>query len=257
MAAMARIFDAHFHVIDPAFPLVANQGFLPPTFTTEDYLAQARPLGVVGGALVSGSFQAFDQGYLVAALKRLGPGFVGVTQLPEDTPDSEIERLKEAGVSALRFNLKRGGSAGIESLERFAARVHDLAGWHLELYAPAEAILALESRLAALPQLVVDHLGMESAALPALRRLVAGGAKVKATGFGRVELDVAATLRALAEVDPTALLFGTDLPSTRARRPFAPADLELTIETLGEETARLALYENAMALYRPEPWSIG
>jgi hypothetical protein len=79
-----------------------------------------------------------------------------------------------------------------------------------------------------------------------LLRLVAGGAKVKATGFGRGDLDVPATLRAIAAVDPGALLFGTDLPSTRAARPFADADLALVAEL-----APAALRENALAFYRP------
>jgi hypothetical protein len=72
------------------------------------------------------------------------------------------------------------------------------------------------------------------------------GAKVKATGFGRVELDVPSTLRAITAVDPDALLFGTDLPGTRARRPFAPTDLELVAEI-----APAALYDAPRAFYRP------
>ncbi len=33
-----------------------------------------------GGAIVSGSFQGFDQRYLIASLQALGKGFVGVAQ---------------------------------------------------------------------------------------------------------------------------------------------------------------------------------
>ena len=55
------IFDAHFHVIDPRFPLVPNQGFEPEPFTVSDYRSRVDGLEVVGGAVVSGSFQAFDQ----------------------------------------------------------------------------------------------------------------------------------------------------------------------------------------------------
>ncbi|MEQ9365853.1 MAG: hypothetical protein RIF32_16540, partial [Leptospirales bacterium] len=70
---MARIFDSHLHIIDPRFPLIANQGYLPGYFTTLDYHSQAADLkqstgdNIVGGAIVSGSFQAFDQSYLEAA----------------------------------------------------------------------------------------------------------------------------------------------------------------------------------------------
>lgn len=59
----APLFDAHLHVIDPRFPLVANQGYLPPAFTVDDYRDRTAHLEVVGGAVVSGSFQAFDTGH--------------------------------------------------------------------------------------------------------------------------------------------------------------------------------------------------
>jgi len=65
------VFDAHLHIIDARFPLVANQGFLPDPFAVADYRGRTAALGVVGGAVVSGSFQSFDQGYLLDALARL------------------------------------------------------------------------------------------------------------------------------------------------------------------------------------------
>ena len=128
-----RIFDSHLHIIDPAFPLAPNNGYLPHPFTTDDYLLVAQPLGIKGGAVVSGSFQAFDQSYLLSALQRLGPGFVGVTQLPASVSDEEIIRLDEKGVRAVRFNMKRGGSESVAHLESLARRVFDLAGWHVEV----------------------------------------------------------------------------------------------------------------------------
>src|SRR5262249_39767606 len=67
-----------------------------------------RPLGVAGGAVGSGSFQAFDQTYLADVLPRLGAGWVGGTQIPEDCSDQEIARLAAVGVRALRLHLFRG-----------------------------------------------------------------------------------------------------------------------------------------------------
>lgn len=236
------IFDAHLHVIDPRFPLVRNQGYLPEPFTVEDYRARTSALPIAGGAVVSGSFQAFDQTYLVDALQRLGPAFVGVTQLPATVDDDEILRLHGAGVRAVRFNLHRGGS---EYLETLARRVAELAGWHVELYVDARDLPDLPR----LPRLSVDHLGLSREGLPALLRLVERGARVKATGFGRGDLDVPATLRAIAAVSPDALMFGTDLPSTRAPRPFADADVDLIRDALGDDLARRALHDNALAFY--------
>lgn len=47
---MNRIFDAHCHIIDPHFPLIANNGYLPEPFGVADYLATVQPMGVQGGA---------------------------------------------------------------------------------------------------------------------------------------------------------------------------------------------------------------
>jgi predicted TIM-barrel fold metal-dependent hydrolase len=225
------VFDSHLHIIDPHVPLVANRGYVPQPFTVDDYRAT---FDAAGGAVVAGSFQR-GTGYLVDALERLGPAFVGVVAL-ESATDEEIRELDGAGVRAVRFNLHRGGALDLD----LALRVHELAGWHTEVYAAGATLTALEDRLRELPRLVVDHLGMDAEALPVLQRL---GCMVKATGFGRVELDVEATLRAL---DPDTLLFGTDLPGTRARRPFDPADLELVAAV-----APQALADNARAWYRP------
>src|SRR5262245_254440 len=67
-----RIFDSHCHIIDHRFPIVPNQGYTPPNFPLEDYLKEVKPLGVVAGAVVSGSFQANDQTYLIDTLPKLG-----------------------------------------------------------------------------------------------------------------------------------------------------------------------------------------
>ncbi|WP_206367790.1 amidohydrolase family protein [Sphingobacterium chungjuense] len=82
-----KLFDAHFHIINPQFPLVENNGYLPPEFVTTDYLEATKAYLLAGGAVVSGSFQAFDQDYLIDALKILGDGFVGVANIPHTISD--------------------------------------------------------------------------------------------------------------------------------------------------------------------------
>lgn len=252
MVLAHEIFDAHLHVIDPRFPLVPNRGYLPDPFTVEDYLERAAPLGVVGGAVVSGSFQAFDQTYLLDALDRLGPSFVGVTQLPVSVSDEEVQSLHVAGVRAVRFNLYRGGSESLENAERLASHVHELAGWHAEFYVDSKDLADLESRLAVLPGLVLDHLGMTRDGYPSLLRLVEQGTRVKATGFGRLNFDPKTAMREICAANPNALMFGTDLPSTRAERPFRHEDVETVAETLGENLTAKVLHENAVAFYRPK-----
>lgn len=244
------IFDSHLHIIDPRFPLIENQGYLPPPFTVDDYRARMHAYRVVGGAVVSGSFQGFDQQYLEAALSALGPSFVGVTQIPQSTPDQAIQALDAAGVRAVRFNLKRGGSEDVRHLDQLGRRVYDLVGWHVELYVDARDLEPLTQALFTLPAVSIDHLGLSNAGLPTLLKLVERGVRVKATGFSRTDLNVRDALRALYAANPHALMFGTDLPSTRAPRPYEDGDLLSVVDYLGEDGARRVLCDNALEFYR-------
>lgn len=245
-----KIFDAHLHIIDPAFPLISNNGYLPEPFSCDDYLQLMGEFRPAGGAVVSGSFQGFDQSYLLAALEKLGPSFCGVTQIPATTSDQEIIRLAAGGVRAVRFNLKRGGSEEVGQLDRLARRVYQLAGWHTELYADSCELEALFTTVVALPAVSIDHLGLSKAGFATLLRLAEQGVRIKATGFGRVDFEVAPALRAIHSANPDALMFGSDLPSTRAPRPYSHADLQLLIDSLGEAAAAKVLYENGAAFYK-------
>jgi predicted TIM-barrel fold metal-dependent hydrolase len=246
------IFDSHLHIIDPRFPLVPNQGFVPDAFTCRDYLAVAGALGISGGAVVSGSFQAFDQTYLLDALPVLGPSFVGVAQLPVETTEDQISRLHLAGVRAVRFNLVRGGPAAVDDVDTLAHKVFDTAGWHSEFYLRNADLPDLTPMLLLLPRVSIDHLGLTSRGLDSLLRLVEAGATVKATGFGRGDLDVPRLLRQIHDVNPAALMFGTDLPGTRARRPFRAADIALVQSALGPSASAKVLCDNAVAVYGPK-----
>lgn len=245
-----KLFDALFHIIDPRFPLVPNRGFLPERYTLNDYRERTAAYNLCGGAVISGSFQAFDQDYLVDALSRLGPAFAGVTQLPVTVSDEELLELDKAGVRAVRFNLKRGGSEDVKHLDSMARRVFETVGWHLELYADAKDLGDLFSTLVALPAVSIDHLGLSAEGLPLLIELAERGVKVKASGFGRVNFDVGTALKDLYSANPAALMFGTDLPSTRAARPYSDRDFQLVIDTLGEEAAERVFYTNAVDFYR-------
>jgi len=244
-----KIFDAHFHIIDPRFPLIPNNGYLPDAFTCDNYIKRMKGYNLAGGAVVSGSFQEFDQSYLLNTLEVLGPAFCGVTQIPYDTSDEKIMRLNKSGVRAVRFNLRRGGSAEVQHLDRLARRVHELAGWHTELYVDSSELEGLHDTLVTLPAVSIDHLGLSGQGFKTLLRLVRRGVHVKATGFGRVDFEVPLALKEIYAANPGALMFGTDLPSTRAPRPFLNEDMALVIETLGDDAAQKVLYENAASFY--------
>jgi predicted TIM-barrel fold metal-dependent hydrolase len=183
-------------------------------------------------------------------LPKLGPAWAGVTQIPNDYPEVEIARLGKLGVRAVRFNVFRGRIDSVDDIVALATRAHSVAGWHSEMYVDAAALAPHVDKLSKLPQLCVDHLGMTEAGVPVLLDLAAAGCKVKATGFGRVKLDVPKTLEAIARKNPNALVFGTDMPSTRAARPFEAADIDLVERVLGWELAQKAFWDNPLALYK-------
>lgn len=244
-------FDAHLHIIDSRFPLWLNQGFLPANFRVSDYLNRLRALNLnaVGGAVVSGSFQGLDQNYLVYALSELGDNFVGVTQIPAQAKDFEILNLHQAGVRAVRFNLHRGGSAGLESLETLAHRVYALAGWHIELYLDSRYLVELAPRIAKLPRVSLDHLGLSQAGFPELLKAVEKGLRIKATGFSRGDLDIPKALKEIDLRNPKALMFGSDLPSTRAPKVFDRGDLDVILQHFDAQACQRILIENARVWY--------
>ena len=244
------LFDSHLHIIDKRFPLVENNGYMPGEFTCEDYLNQLLSYNLVGGAIVSGSFQAFDQSYLLAALCTLGSHYVGVTQLPVSISDKEIINLDKAGVRALRFNIKRGGSEQVNYLSTMANKVYDMVGWHTELHIDSSNLDSLYSTIMDLPAMSIDHLGLSQAGFKTLLSLVEKGVKVKATGFGRVDFDVSLAIKDIYSANPDALMFGTDLPSTRAPKPYDDRHFNLIADILDDKAAKKVLSTNALQFYK-------
>jgi len=125
-------------------------------------------------------------------------------------------------------------------------------GWHVELYIDSRHLTELYCILVALPSVSIDHLGLSRTGFDTLLKLVEHGMHVKATGFGRVDFDVVPAMKAIVSINPDALMFGTDLPSTRADRPFRDEDVNVILDAFDEESARKILYENAVAFYRPQ-----
>ncbi|RUO39115.1 2-pyrone-4,6-dicarboxylate hydrolase [Pseudidiomarina aestuarii] len=232
-----RIVDAHFHIYNSAYPLIENQGFLPPPFSVEDYQHRTKELNIVGGAVASGSVQGFDQSYFKPTLDQLGENFVGVTNLPSSVSDKRILELHEQGVRAVRVNLKRGVVSGLDNMVDYGKRIWDLVGWHLELYVDSRELDDVVPKLLKLPKASVDHLGMARSGLSQVLRLAEAGVKIKASGFGRTEVNVAQAVKKLYDVNPDCLMFGTDLPSARAERPFNLGDIDTVYEALPNEAA--------------------
>ena len=244
-----KLFDSHLHIIDHQFPLYENQGFTPEPFTTMNYLTRLNEFDLLGGAIVSGLFQKTDQTYLIDALEKLGPNYVGVIQILTDTSDETILELDKAGVRAVRFNLKRGGSEELSQLKNVAHRIFELALWHVELYVDSTELVNLKDTLTSLPSVSIDHLGLSKTGFSTLLELTEKDVKVKATGFGRIDFDPKQAIQDLYQANPNALMFGTDLLSTRAPKPFTDNDIDIIRDALDESAANKVLFKNALNFY--------
>ena len=65
-------------------------------------------------------------------------------------------------------------------------------------------------------------------------------------------MDVPAAIKALIKANPDCLMFGSDLPSQRARRPFDPNDMEIIRMSIDPALERKVFYDNAMRFYKPK-----
>jgi predicted TIM-barrel fold metal-dependent hydrolase len=244
-----KIFDAHFHIIDPMFPLFKNKGFKPPFFTVNDYREYVSDIATIGGAVVSGSFQRFDQSYLIAALEKLGPNYYGVANIPSSITNLELEKLGNTDIVAVRFNLKRGGSENVSNIISLSNRLFDQYGWHTELYVDGSQLAGLNSTLALIPSFSIDHLGVTKDGLPSIYYWAEKGVKIKATGFGRIDFNPIEVMKKIHAINPSSLMFGTDLPSTRANRPFSFEDLAIIEDNFELEDLEKILFQNAQEWY--------
>lgn len=244
------LFDAHMHIIPEGYPLVENQGFTPEHFEISDYQQRMKEYNCVGGVVVSGSFQGYDQTYLVDTLEKLGSNYVGVAQLPVDVTDDEILALNEKGVRGIRFNLKRGDNVDPMHMVFLGQQVAALCGWHSEFYVDSTGLAALLPVLSNIRHFSIDHMGLSQDGMFNLLKAIEVGAWVKASGFSRGDLDVDQALKSIYTANPECLMFGTDLPSTRAPVAYQDADYLKVIEVLGEDAAKRVFADNAEIFYR-------
>ena len=277
------MFDAHFHIIDDSFPLISNNGYIPEPFRCDDYKMFTEKMLLdhqcefVGGAIVSGSFQGYDQSYLCDALNKLGGQYVGVLQLDpnEVISDEVIYDLHVQGVRAVRFNFLRSVVVGssddlrdentYSTLLAFAERIYKLVGWHSEFYIKSSSLESTSSQLfqllATAPKVVIDHMGIDVvdnedgekgfALLLELLR-IGRNISVKASGFGRLGTtnDVLINrLKAVTELSAESILFGSDVPGTRAPLTFDHSHIRLIEDNFNEEICKKILHKNGQSLY--------
>ena len=179
-----RLFDSHCPIIDHRFPIVANQGYTPPRVPARRLSCAGEAARVAAGAVVSGSFQAVDQSFLMDVLPKLGAGWVGVTQLPTDYPDAEIGKLASSACARSASTCFAAASTASTISSRSPRRVplgRRLALRNLRRCRGAQASCRRAVEAAATFRRSSRH---DRGRRAGVLELVEAGCKVKATGFG-------------------------------------------------------------------------
>ena len=258
------------HIFDPRFPPSPHWHRKPPQADVATYRRLQQRIGTERSVVVTPSTYGTDNACTLDALDQLGERGRGVAVVEADVPRAELERLASHRVCGLRVNFVSPQSWGVTTPEMLEELAHKAAGmgWHIQVFAHPEQLVAMEPLLAALPTpLVIDHLGRidpaDGAAGPGfdtVRRLLDGGntwvklsgiymrSREGAPGYG----DTFALGDALVRHAPERLVWGSDWPHT-TERPGSVDDADLVDVLLAwcgpDETLRRVLVQNPERLY--------
>lgn len=276
--------DCHMHVLGPfdRYPLAAERAYTVDEALLESHESMKRQVGLERTVLVQASGCGYDNRAMLDALARLGPRGRAIAVLPLATAGTELAALHRAGVRGLRLNL--GTLASFHAGDRAQLvgeheRVLAPLGWHLQVFADAATLVALEPALACRQvPVVIDHMGLPDAAggtgqpvfQTVLRLLALPHVWVKLSGADRITRasgrlrDAIPFMRALVAAAPERLVWGSDWPHIgfHSGRPVhddavlphrnldAGELLDVLSEAVPDATARRAiLADNPARLY--------
>lgn len=228
--------DSHMHIFDARFAPSPHWPRTPPEAPVAAYRQLQQRLGTSRTVVVMPSTYGTDNACTLDALDQLGDSARGVAVVDQHVSDAELGRLAARRVRGLRVNFVSPQSWGTTTPEMLSVLAHkvarhrDCGGWHIQVFAHPEQIVALAPVLQALPlPLVIDHLGridpaegLSSDAWGTLRRLLdAGntwvklsGAYMRSTVHGPRYADTLPLGRALVQAAPERLVWGSDWPHT-------------------------------------------
>jgi predicted TIM-barrel fold metal-dependent hydrolase len=230
--APARATDCHHHIYDARFPIDPTATLRPGDATVADYRQLQARIGTTRNVIVQPSTYGVDNRLLVEALGQFGARARGVAVVNTEVSDAELKRLHKAGVRGIRFNLAQRGATTVEMIDPLSKRVAAL-GWHIQINAPADTILAAKDIWVRVPcPIVFDHLahvpepdGVRHPVFALANGLVQQGkAWIKLSGaYADTKIgppsyaDSSAVAQAYVKAAPERLVWGSDWPHPSER----------------------------------------
>jgi len=262
--AHARAADCHHHIYDSRFPVDPMAKLRPDNATVADYRLLEERLGIMRHVVVQPSTYGSDNRCLLDALQQFGRAATrGIAVVDTEVSNTALREMRAAGVCGIRFNLSQAGATTLDMVEPLAKRIAAL-GWHVQVNAPAEQILAGMAIWNRLPVPVVfDHLAhVPTTEEPVFRAvghlLQSGKCWVKLSGAymdtkvgAPTYSDRAAVARAYIKEAPERLVWGTDWPHpTASDKPDDALLFDLLAQWSGSEAVRTRiLVQNPALLY--------
>jgi 2-pyrone-4,6-dicarboxylate lactonase len=157
--------DSHVHVFGPEsrYPRVDKPHYTLPDANLQQLQQMVGALKLQRFVLVQPSYYGCDNSCMLDALDAAGANARGVAMVDERVSDTELQRMHDRGVRALRLDLfLRSGlpsSELIAYIERSVRRTEAL-GWHVQFYTPGWVVRDLLPFLSDLEaDFVIDHMG--------------------------------------------------------------------------------------------------
>jgi len=262
--APANATDSHHHIYDSRFPVDPKAKLRPGNATVADYRLLQKRIGTMRNVIVQPSTYGIDNRCMLDALHQFGLATTrGIAVVDTKISDAALRELQMAGVCGIRFNLVQAGATTLDMMQPLARRVAAL-GWHIQINAPPEQILAAMPTWRSLPvPIVFDHLGH----VPAPRGPVFGaicellqsgkcwvklsGAYIDTKVGAPSYADSSAVARAYIKEAPERLVWGTDWPHpTATTEPDDALLFDLLAEwALTRAMLRRILVDNPGKLY--------
>lgn len=219
--------DCHMHLYDSRCPSVPGTKIVnPANASLEDYRRLQQRLGIGRMVIVTPSRYGTNNSVLLNGLAASNGSARGVAVVDGTVTDDELQKLHQAGVRGIRFNLVYS-QFDPKDMATLAARIHPL-NWHIQVVSSGEQLVALENQLQKLPTpVVIDHMGhvpqpdgLKSPAFATLRRMLDGqktwvklsGAYIDSRTGAPGYNDVAPVALSLVRINAERLLWGSDWP---------------------------------------------
>ncbi len=256
--------DTHAHVFGPpdVFPYAETRKYNPPAAPVEHYMNVMKITGLSRVVFATPTAHGYDNRSIADAIAKLGGCARGIANIDESFDDAALDALHEAGFRGARFHLMddRPGS-----LEFLTAHLPVLVkrDWILDLHVDPKDLLHHEKYIRELPTVtIIDHMarcrgadGVDQPAFPLLLDLlkddrfwvkVCSLNKVSKLHKGEVDglpyLDMVPFAKAVIQVAPDRVLWGTDWPHSNVFKPGGVPNegdlLDLLVEMIPDEAMR-------------------